>query len=147
MVRVGPFLIALVTTGLLTFRSAGLAGEVQTLRSAGLNLIGRLYSGAPDSVPTAVVAHALWQLSEIVSNVVMRAPEDGSSTALALVRSHYPDADLGRVVEGFASGYSDEQLDVISVETLEPRAKVVADFKTEDARAIRPVSLWIGPNM
>ena len=109
-----------------------MASEVQTLRSAGLNLIGRLYSGAPDSVPTTVVAQALRQLPEVVSNVVMRALEDGSSTALALVRSHYSDADLGRVVEGFASGYSDEQLDAIAAETLEPGAKAVADFKTEE---------------
>ena len=109
-----------------------MASEVQTLRSAGLNLIGRLYSGAPESVPTTVVAHALRQLPEVVSNVVMRALEDGSSTALALVRSHYPDADLGRVVEGFASGYSDEQIDAIAAETLEPGTKAVADFKTED---------------
>ena len=63
---------------------------------------------------------------------MMRALEDESSTTLALFRPHYPDADFGRVVEGFASGYSDEQLDAISVEMQEPRAKAVVDFKMED---------------
>lgn len=91
---------------MLMVLSAGLAGEVKTLRSAGLSLLRKLYSDVSDSVPMGVFTHAVQQVLGVVADVVMRALEDGSATALA--RSHYPDADIDRVVEGFASGSSDE---------------------------------------
>ena len=84
--------------------------------------------------PSSLASRAL-RLVDRVQEVLVSGLSFGIERTFALARSHYENINLGVVSQGFARGYTEEQLDEIEAEVT-PFARILADALEPEALSV-----------
>ena len=100
--------------------------EQENLRETADLILQKVFPGGPEAEGSSAWPERLKLVLDRVTAKVKDAATTVTIQALAMVKSHYPFADLKRFKAGYAAGTDEDKLDALTSE-VEPTAEVLVE--------------------
>src|SRR5438105_8113174 len=97
-----------------------LQAEQENLRETAVLILQKVFPGGPEAEGSSAWPERLKLVPDRVTAKVKDAATTGTIQALAMVKSHYPFADLKRFEAGYAAGTDEDKLDALTSEVERP---------------------------
>src|SRR6266508_6302877 len=93
-----------------------LQAEQENLQETAVLILQKVFPGSPEAKGSSAWPERLKLVPDRVTAKVKDAATTSTIQALAMVKSHYPFADLKRFEAGYAAGIDEDKLDALTSE-------------------------------